>query len=58
MSVTRVPEEIIMSVEARPGDEATVAELDIRLEDWESAELKSVAADFHHALILFCKGKR
>ena len=50
-------QEIIRSVEARPGDEATVAELDIRLEDWESAELKSVAADFHHALILFCKGK-
>ena len=32
-------------------------ELDIRLDDWESAELKSVAADFYHALILFCKGK-
>ena len=40
-------------MESRPG----VAELDIRLEDWESAELKSVAADFYHALILFCKGK-
>ena len=38
-------QEIIRSVEARPGDEATVAELDIRLEDWASAELKSVAAD-------------
>ena len=50
-------QEIIRSVEARPGDEATVAELDIRLEDWASAELKSVAADFYHALILFCKGK-
>ena len=25
------------SVEARPGDEATVAELDFRLEGWESA---------------------
>ena len=25
--------------------------------EWASAELKSVAADFHHALILFCKGK-
>ena len=44
-------------VEARPGDEATEAELDIRLEGWGSAELKSVAADFYHALILFCKGK-
>ena len=44
-------------MEARPGDEATVAELDTRLEDWGSAELKSVAADFYHALILFCKGK-
>ena len=41
----------------RPGDEATVAELDLRLEEWGSAELKSVAADFYHALILFCKGK-
>ena len=37
-------QEIIRSVEARPGDEATVAELDIRLEDWGSAELNSVAA--------------
>ena len=45
-------QEIIRSMEARPGDEATVAELDLR-----SAELKSVAADFYHALILFCKGK-
>ena len=45
------------AVEARPGDEATVAELDIRLEDWVrrrhtpgqhwSTELKSVAADFY-----------
>ena len=34
-----------------------MAELDIRLEDWASAELKSVAAEFLHALILFCKGK-
>ena len=50
-------QEIISSVEARPGDEATVPELDIRLEDWESAELESVAADFYHALTLFCKGK-
>ena len=39
-------QEIIRSVEARPGDEATVAELDLRLEEWASAELKSVAADF------------
>ena len=50
-------QEIITAVEARPGDEATVAELDLRLEDWASAELKSVAADFYHALILFCNGK-
>ena len=34
-----------------------MAELDIRLEDWASAELKSGAADFHHAPILFCKWK-
>ena len=32
-------------------------ELDLRLEEWATAELKSVAADFHHALILFFKGK-
>ena len=50
-------QEIIRAVEARPGDEATVTELDLRLDDWASDELKSVAADFHHALILFCKGK-
>ena len=50
-------QEIIRSVEARPGDEATVAELDLRLEEWASAELKSVAADFYHAQILFSKGK-
>ena len=48
-------QEIIRSVEVRPG--TTVAELDIRLEDWRSAELKSVAVDFCHALILFFKGK-
>ena len=48
---------IIRSVEARPGDEATVAELDLRLEERGSAELKRVSADFNHALILFCKGK-
>ena len=29
---------------------------DLKREDWASAELKSVAADFYHALIL-CKGK-
>ena len=34
-----------------------MAELDLRLEEWASAELKSVAADFYHALILCCKGK-
>ena len=44
-------------MEARPGDEATVTELDPRLEERASAGLKSVAADFHHALILTCKGK-
>ena len=49
-------QEIIRSVEARPGDEAIVAELDLRLEEWTSAERKCVAADFH-ALILFCIGK-
>ena len=45
-------QEIIRAVEGRPGDEATVTELDLRLDDWASAELKSVAADFYHALIL------
>ena len=35
----------------------TVTELDLKLEDWASAELKSAAADFCHALILFCTGK-
>ena len=34
-----------------------MTELDLRLDEWASAELKSVAADFYHALILFCKGK-
>ena len=34
-----------------------MAERDLRLEDWVSAGLKSVSADFCHALILFCKGK-
>ena len=48
---------IMRAVEARPGDEATVTEVDLRLDDWASVELKSVAADFYHALILFCKGK-
>ena len=50
-------QEIIRSVEARPGDEAIVTELDLRLDEWASAELKSVAADFYHALILFCRGR-
>ena len=50
-------QEVIRAVEARPGDNATVTELDPKLEDWASAELKSVAADFHRALLLFCKGK-
>ena len=50
-------QEIIRSVEARPGDVATVTELDLRLDEWTGAELKSSAADFYHALILFCKGK-
>ena len=44
-------------VEARSGEEAAVTELDIKLEAWDSAERRCVAADFHHALILFCKGK-
>ena len=48
-------QEAIRAVEARPGEEATVTELDLRVEDWASAELKSVAADFYHALILFGK---
>ena len=50
-------QEIIRAVDARPGDEATVTDLDLRLDDWASAELKSVAADFYHALLLLCKGK-
>ena len=50
-------QEITISAEARPGDEAFVAELGLRLEERASAELKSVAADFYHALILFSKGK-
>ena len=50
-------QEVIRAVDARPGDAATVTELDLKLEDWTSAELKSVAADFYHALILCCKGK-
>ena len=44
-------------MEARFGNEATVTELDLRLDVWASAVLRSVAADFYHALILFCKGK-
>ena len=47
-NVERV-QEVIRAVEARPGDEATATELDLRLDDWASAELKSVA------LILFYK---
>ena len=50
-------QQAILAVEARPGDEATETELDLSLEDWASAELKRVVADFYHALILFCKGK-
>ena len=41
---------------SQPGDEATVTELDLRLDDLGSAEMKSVAAAFYRALILFCKG--
>ena len=48
---------VIRAVEARSGEEAAVAELDMKLEDWASAGLTSVAADFYHALILFCKRK-
>ena len=43
--------------QARPGDDATVTELDLRLDDWASVELRSVAADIWHELTLFCKGK-
>ena len=50
-------QDIIRAVEPRPGDEATVTELGLRLDDWASVELKSVATDFYHALTLFCKGK-
>ena len=50
-------QEVVREAEARPGDEATVTELDLKLEDWASAELKSVAADVYHALIIFWKGK-
>ena len=46
------------AVEARPGDEATVTELDLKFENWASAELKSVAADYYHALILFWGARR
>ena len=38
-------------------DEDTETELDLRLDDWAKVELKSVAADFYHALFLFRKGK-
>ena len=57
LSVRKRVQEVIRVEEARPGDEATETELDLKLEDWASAELKSVAADFYRALILFCKGK-
>ena len=50
-------QEVIRAAEARLGEEATVTELDLRVDDWASAELKSVAADLYHALILFCTGK-
>ena len=50
-------QEVTRTAEARPGEEATVTELDLRLEEWASAELKRIAADCYHALILFCKGK-
>ena len=40
----------IRAVEARLGDEASVTELDLELEEWASAKLKSVAADFYHSL--------
>ena len=42
---------------SRSGEEAAVTELDFKLEAWDTAELRCVAADFHHALILFCKRK-
>ena len=50
-------QEIIRAVEARPGEEASVTELAEKLVDWDTGELRGVAADFCHALILFCKGK-
>ena len=50
-------QEVFRAVEARPGDEATVTDVDLRLDDWGSAELQSAAADFYHTLILFCKRK-
>ena len=34
-----------------------MSELDLKLADWDGAELKVVAADFNHALILFCERK-
>ena len=33
------------NVEARPGDEPTMTELDMKLQDWASAELNIVSAD-------------
>ena len=44
-------------MEARPGEGAAVTGLDLKFEDWASAELEDVAADFFHVLTLFCKGK-
>ena len=46
-NVDEYKKSVIRAVEARLVDEATVKELDLRL--------KIVAADFYHALILFCK---
>ena len=57
LSVRKRVQEVIRVEEARPGDEATETGLDLKLEHWASAVLKSVTVDFHRALILFCKGK-
>ena len=46
---------VIRAAEARSGEEAAVTELDVKLEDWDSAELRGVAADFFHAVILVYK---
>ena len=39
--------QVIPAVEARLGDEASAIHLDLKLEDWASAELKSIAVDYY-----------